>query len=880
LPQLTSKYNLKVLHPNVARDWHSTKNGALTPNDVTPGSKKKVWWKCSKGHEWESVVGSRVTGGRNNKYLGCPFCSGKRLHEGNSLLILFPDIAKEWHPTKNGNLQPNQITGKNNQKVWWLCSRKHEWEAPPNNRVRKIGGKCPYCSNKLVGKDNNFLVEYPQISNEWHPTKNGNLQPNQITGKSNRKIWWLCRKNSKHYWQAVVNKRTVRGDGCPHCNPQTSKIEIRVYCELKTIWEEAIWRFKLDGIECDIYLPSYKIAIEVDGYPWHLGREKNDSEKEKKLSRKGVRLFRVRDEHLERISSTDIFFKENKNQLLLIKELVENIKHHFSFSNDENAKIESYLTSKTLKGNKEFKEIISCLPGPIPEKSLVRLHPKISKEWNFKKNAPMLPILFPPGSNLKVWWKCEKGHEWQQQIDKRTVRGQGCPYCSGRNPTPENNLLLKYPDIAKEWHPTKNGCLTAKDFTPKSSKKAWWVCPHSSLHEWESSICNRVNGNGCPFCTGKKVCLDNNLLFLFPEISKEWHPTKNGNLTPKDVVPGSGKKVWWQCKNGHEWETRIASKSRGSGCPYCANQRVSEDNNLFLRYPDVAKEWHPTKNGNLTPKDVMPGSNKKVWWQCKNGHEWETRIASKSRGSGCPYCRNKKRGHVISRKTLKKKGSLFQLFPDVAKEWHPTKNGNLTPKVVVAGSDKKVWWQCKKGHEWETRVANKSRGRGCPYCANQRVSEDNNLLIKHPDIAKEWHPTKNGDMSPKNSIPGSGKKVWWQCKNGHEWEATIHNRSKDNGTGCPSCYFKSNKGVPIIKAAIKRSGNLKDKSPLVAKEWHPNKNAPLEPIDITSGSKKKVWWKCKKEHEWEAVINSRTKGSGCPHCWRERSKSGSNKKYE
>ncbi len=136
----------------------------------------------------------------------------------------------------------------------------------------------------------------------------------------------------------------------------------------------------------------------------------------------------------------------------------------------------------------------------------------------------------------------------------------------------------------------------------------------------------------------RKAGADNNLAVLNPDLAAQWHADKNDPLTPEDVTPGSNKKVWCQCKNGHEWEAVIASRSMGRGCPECAGQKVGADNNLAVLNPDLAAQWHSDKNHPLTPQDVRPGSNKKVWWQCKNGHEWEANINNRSRGSGCPYC--------------------------------------------------------------------------------------------------------------------------------------------------------------------------------------------------------------------------------------------------
>ena len=66
-----------------------------------------------------------------------------------------------------------------------------------------------------------------------------------------------------------------------------------------------------------------------------------------------------------------------------------------------------------------------------------------------------------------------------------------------------------------------------------------------------------------------------------------------------------------------------------------------------------------------------------------------------------------------------------------------------------------------------------------------RVAEDDNLLSNYPDVTRQWHPTKNGDKKPEDFRPGSNKRVWWLCDRNHEWEATIANRTRPKGRGCP-----------------------------------------------------------------------------------------------
>ncbi len=196
--------------------------------------------------------------------------------------------------------------------------------------------------------------------------------------------------------------------------------------------------------------------------------------------------------------------------------------------------------------------------------------------------------------------------------------------------------------LLRQWHPIKNEPLTPKQITYGSRRKIWWRCERG--HEWQAIVYTRTtSGAGCPVCAGKKTCPgENDLASRRPELAAQWHPVKNGGVTPADVLPGSHRMAWWICGKGHDWQAMVKSRVSGAGCPVCAGRTLlPNENDLAAAYPALAAQWHPTRNGALTPRDVMPGTRRKVWWRCGRGHEWQAAVSSRSSGTGCPMCAGK-----------------------------------------------------------------------------------------------------------------------------------------------------------------------------------------------------------------------------------------------
>ena len=272
--------------------------------------------------------------------------------------------------------------------------------------------------------------------------------------------------------------------------------------------------------------------------------------------------------------------------------------------------------------------------------------PELLAEWDYEKNSGIDNLRkITTHSNKKVWWKCDKGHEWEARIADRVVRKNTCPYCSGQRVLPGiNDLGTLYPHLAEEWNHEKNQGISLETMFPKSGKRVWWKCEKN--HEWQARVIDRANGKrACPYCTGLKPTPGmNDLKTLHPDLMDEWNFERNTDIHPEMLFPKSGKKVWWKCKQGHEWEAYVSNRvSKNYKCPYCTGVKVLVGfNDLKTLRPDIIREWNYDRNKEILPEAVTVKSGKKVWWKCEKGHEWQTTVAQRSYGSGCPICKNRK----------------------------------------------------------------------------------------------------------------------------------------------------------------------------------------------------------------------------------------------
>lgn len=604
---------------------------------------------------------------------------------------------------------------------------------------------------------------------------------------------------------------------------------------------------------------------------------------------------------------------------------------------------QSYLASPDKKASRNY----GC---PICSNHLViegvndfkTNHKELMLDWDYEKNNGVDPAKLSKRSISTVFWKCHRcGFEWSGKIRDATEKSINCPKCSMAEKANQHHLKalsksgsLQDKKLLADWDYKKNKILPS-EVTPQSNKYAYWKC-HKCGYEWKAKINNRTNGRGCPLC-GNKVVVQgvNDLSTTHPDLAKEWHPTKNGVLTPKDVTYGSGKKVWWLCHNGHEYQATVMHRasSNPTNCPICYSGRQTSFNEQALffyikkMFPKTISRYKADFLGKYELDIYIPEIRTAIeydgiYWHkkekktrelikykiCQENGIYLIRVVEDSSSTLAADYQLSVEGiekqenfenliRMIIMNLVNKMGlsilqvdkkyldvnitrdrykildymidikdSFEDLYPELAKEWHQTKNGNLKPSMVKPHSGHLVWWKCSKcGNEFEMTVDHVTNGSGCPICAKQKQINTyrKNVVDKrgHLDDEKlllDWDYEKNSGINPSNLPKHSTLKVHWKChKCGHEWEAKISNRV--NGRGCPKCA-----GMLLFPGF----NDLKTKNPHnILEEWDYSKNIGIKPEELHYHSTKKVWWKCKVcGYEYLAPVQRRANGSGCRKC--------------
>ncbi len=343
--------------------------------------------------------------------------------------------------------------------------------------------------------------------------------------------------------------------------------------------------------------------------------------------------------------------------------------------------------------------------------NLAEKYPDLVKEWNYEKNE-LKPEDYSASSNKRVWWLCPVCYyEWQTTINHRTGdKATNCPVCSKKQSAKKKSLTAakmqnfaqRHPDLAKEWHTTKNGDVKLEEISEYCNIKYWWLCSYCG-NEWQSTVSHRSSGRGCPRCSQAQTSVAEQTIFYY--VKKAYPDAENrhkGEYELDIYIPSEKTAIEYDGKYYHNSKkSKIKENEKDE---YCAKNGIRL---IRFRSPELDDTINAVR---ITCDDTQLNKGLKELFEildCKNVPDI-----------------NLKRDALKIKEIFRQnetERSIAVKFPKLIEEWHPTKNGNVKPTAVYAYSNINYWWVCKKcGHEYQTCPNHRSNGGGCPDCHQKR----------------------------------------------------------------------------------------------------------------------------------------------------------------
>tara|TARA_R110001632_G_scaffold80212_1_gene179522 strand:+ start:1257 stop:3425 length:2169 start_codon:yes stop_codon:yes gene_type:complete len=709
------------------------------------------------------------------------------------LHIKYPVIFEDWNINKN--ISYTNLKKDKRKPYWWKCKNEHSYKVSIYSRIRSNG--CKLCGKteksllmkkKLAIKRGSVLEIRPELRKEWDFEKN-KIDPRDLTIGSNVKVWWKC-FSCNYEWEMSVKAR--KKSNCIKCRKKeivkekqisaVKKRGVSLFEEYPLLMKE--WDFVSNEINPNEISSGSSMIV---GWICKFQHKWDAKIYNRTGNESGCPNCRASTSKLE------VFF------LCELKYLFKTVswrKKYFGFECDifiddigvgieidggywHKEKIESdTLKTKTFKAN-------NIKLYRVRENNLPQI---IGETISFSAKEKKIDIFL---NFLNLFSEKYSILEFNKYIIEKKQKGiKEYKKILSHLPAPANGetLSYRYPKLVREWDLSKNHPLKPEMFAWSSNSKVHWIC-EKCKYEWEASINNRTKKkpSGCKSCYEKKLS-----------------ETLRENLLSKKGISFADE------------------------------------------YPNMIQEWDFHRN-DYTPDKLLSNSSVTINFKCIKGHRYEKSLKAITNSlksnikTPCPICYKDIKGENLTRQRIKKDGSLKDNYPKLCEDWSFKKN-LLKPTNFHSGSDKEVFWECKKNHTYEARINARVKGIGlCPECKS--------INHIHPNLMKEWDFSKNIDFDSKKLKPKSKQIVWWKCKNNHSVQSTIVAKTKSGI--CQECK------------------SISHLHPELMKEWDFSKNKEFDSKSLAPGSKKVVWWKCKENgHDiFRQMIVSRVSGKrGCKVC--------------
>lgn len=538
-------------------------------------------------------------------------------------------------------------------KLIWECNQKHRWEARPINI--KQGQWCPTCASKRLS------IESMQ---ELAKSRGGKCLSKWYVNSSS-KLTWECAHG--HKWKAVPSSIKSQGTWCPYCSTGISERICRAYFRqlfgkpFPKVRPKWLVNERGMGMELDGYNKAIRVAFEHHGEQHYTNqsqyitsgsqlrqRKKDDQLKLKLCKENGVRLIvipqlfqRTKLEDLQQLIYDECKRLRIRRRAGMLTKRV-NLRRAWSTNESERALI-------------EMQKIAEARGGKCISKRYIHL-------------------------NHKLKWECGKKHQWNATPGNIKHNKSWCPQCSSTVPS-----MAEIRQLAKD----RGGKCISKKYV-HSTKQLEWECELG--HRWKTLVGHIKAGRWCPICSGNVVRIRDMRLLA----------AKHGGKCLSRKYVDTHTPLKWECKRGHQWESKPKNVVKGHWCKLCVNEQQRHNLDLFR---NIAK----SKGGRCLSKSYI-NLEGPLKFKCSEGHEWTTKAKNVSSGSWCPKC--------ASTETANSNRLTLQDVQKVA----ASKGGKCLSKEYVSARSK-LHWECEYGHSWLARLDSiKNMGTWCPVCAGRKIS--------------------------------------------------------------------------------------------------------------------------------------------------------------
>lgn len=803
--------------------WSYDENLGYELDAINPKSTDNVTWLCNNGHHFSRRICEFVANSE------CPICK-----KSQNAIACFLRMVKQWDFKKNKGIDINTTSSNSKKTANWKCKKcGYEWVAQISSR-KASKGLCPCCETRIVVHKGvtDLFTQVPELK-EWYDTeKNIGVDVTTLSISSKENIWWKC-PSCDYSWSISLSARVVHSNGgyairnCPVCSGVKRGLPYsEEFPDLSESFMDELNGCSLDDVRgfnrgttfwwhCDICDENFESTLAS------MIRSRNTASKGcsfcsgKKVNKENSFAAlhpEVMDEYdpSNEIDPYTVPEYSNKN----VKWICRNNKDH---------RWEARFQCRSRgQGN------CNICRGYQYGKMFYEDHAEYEQYYDTSKNQRPFSSLFSM-SNDYVWWKCDKGHEFQRSVYNRIHRFRDCPLCNRTIVVKGvNDFQHTYPEIKDIWDYEAND-RTPDTISDRCNDKFYFTC--NKGHQYASSLSTvKANRFGCLVCNNTIIQEGvNSLVDTDFQLSQEFSP--NEERKPTEFTNKSAYYALWRCNvcnNDYRWPIKDRALNDQS-CPFCNNRYTKLGvNSLLDTDSELANEYAPDNEYDITR--VNKESRTWAYWICPKCHgRYGAYVNEREVGDdSCPYCKNE-RG-------LEGLNSLVDTHEILAIEW--STNNIRKPSEFVKKNVYLALWNCPTcNNEYTERICNREVGDdSCPYCNNRRVLIGfNSLLDTHSLLTEEWSP--NNERNASEFTKSNTYAALWDCPTCHgEYIARICDREVGDNS-CPYC--NNRKALPGFNS-------FKIKHHDLMGEWDFIDNYILcNPDEILDTYQREVWWNCK-----------------------------------